>query len=322
MRRGVFFAGSVVWCAQLAAAPAGSQLTVEAMGEGFGPVVVTTRSGRVNWTAGRIVAASTAAAGGRGKADVAKARSAARQAAGHQAILLMQGIDAGPVGQFGDAVRGGLTVEGALRDYRGLTVSFDAETRTATAALRIPIHGPRGMVAMRHVILGLPLPRWKPPAAKPGAAKIDAIVIDARGTGFRPCVYPRLITSDGKAVFDGTHLRRDDPTRRNRPLYVTCRKTPAAPTTKPGLESRQVGTKGREVVSLPRLPGLLPFGTPPKRAAVVRASALSERPAGLLLNEDDLRALSRHPGVRRLLDAGEVAIVVDPAARKKQPAQR
>ncbi|MGB2822106.1 MAG: hypothetical protein WBF17_14070 [Phycisphaerae bacterium] len=291
-----------------AAKPPASQLTVEALGKGFGPLVVRTPEGTVNWTAGEILAVGTA-----------KSRRAARSAAANSAILLMQGIDAGPPGRFGDAVRGGLTVEGVLKDFPDLTVRFDPKTLTATAALRIPIHGRKGMVAMRHVILGLPLPRWEPPAGKTAAERIDAIIIDARGTGFRPCVYPRLIAPDGRAVLDGTHLRRDDPTRRNRPLYVTYappskKQRPPSEQT-PGLEPTRSVAKGRGAPSLPSLPRTILFGTPRKCAFIIRAVRPSEKPAGLILSGDDLRALSRYTGVMDLLELGEAGIVVDPPSR-------
>ena len=73
--------------------------------------------------------------------------------------------------------------------------------------------------------------------------------------------------------------------------------------------------KGREAPSVPRLPRTIPFGTPRKRALVLRAVRLSERPAGLILSDEDLRAMSRYSGIADLLELGEAAIVVDPPSR-------
>ena len=279
-----------------------SRLTVEALGADFRPLVRKTPAGRIDWTRGQIVAAGIGRARGASAQDAAMAKRAARLVAARNAILLMTGVEAGPAGRFGDIRKGQLTAEGVLKDFKEVSVAFDPGTRTATATLRVPIHGAKGMVAMRHVILGLPLRRWRPPRARKPAAKIDAVVIDARGSGFVPCVYPRLITPEGRFVLDGVYLRRDDPTRVNRPLYVAYAPKSAKPTTRPA-----------------KLPKVLTFGRDRRRAIVLRAVRVSRKPAGLVLDAADVERLGRHPGVERLLELGEVAIVVDrvPAGKSR-----
>ncbi len=260
-------------------------MTLEAMGKSFAPLIARLPAGRIDWTAGQIVAEGSASGERRAAAGQALAKAAAN------AVALLNELEVGPSGFFLDRHGGGPSVDSALKDFPPAEEHFDPAGATASAVLRIPIHGPRGAVFARQVYYS-GWPQWDVPAPNPSATRFDAVVFDARGTGFSPVVYPRVTQPGGEAIFDGFWLRRDGLLPPARPLYVTV--APGGPAS--------LG----EVLAL----------AGGKRAIVFRASppARAERGA-LVVHGDDQPRLAACANLEDLLLAGQAAIVADPAQR-------
>lgn len=287
-----------------------SNLTLEALGRDFGPLIQKSPAGQIDWARGEVRAVGIGLARGAQASDAAMAKRAARLVAARNAILLMHGIEPGPAGRFADAPAAQITVEGVLKGLEEVSSAFDPKTRTARVTIRVPIHGVKGVVWIRQVVPNPPAPRWKPPAPAKDAQRIDAIIIDARGAPFTPCVYPRVLTASGECVLDGAHLRRDDPSRISRPLYVT--------------HQPQGRAAGQDQGPPAALPGVLTFGKDGHRALVVRAAKAADGQSGasgasgaMVLRDEDVKALAACAGVERLLELGEVVIVTDPPAPEK-----
>lgn len=270
-----------------------SELTAAALGKDFRPFVQKTAMGEIDWTAAKLRAVGSATAAGKAPADVAAARQAARQAAANNAVALMNSIRVGPSGYYMDIPHRPLTAQAVLADCKDVAVRFDAAKAGATAEIRAAFHGVEGIVGRRHVYSSVG-PDWVSPAARAGAETVDALVVDARGSGYKPCLFPRILTWSHACCFDGIWLRRDDPSRANRPLWVVHAPSAASAAAK-----------------LAPLPATIPFGRG-RKALVVRATAGADRLTGsLVLDASGTQALSRFAGVAEALALGEVVIVTD-----------
>jgi len=256
--------------------------TLEALGKDFAPLAVKLAAGTIDWTTGQLVATGSAAA----------RKEALRQAAANM-LSLMGELEAGPSGFFLDRYGGGPTVESLLSDFAGDAEDVEAKAGRTTVRLRVPIHGLRSAVFARQVYYS-GWPQWDIPRPRSGAAKFEAVVFDARETGFAPVIYPRVTLGGGACIFDGFFLRRDAPGPAARPLYVTH--SPRAPAaTKPA--------------ALPPALALTGGG----RGLVLRAVVPSGRAGrgSLVLHDDDAPRLADCANAEKLLQAGDVVIVAD-----------
>jgi hypothetical protein len=256
-------------------------MTIDALGKGFGSVVVELPGGRIDWTRWELAAVGTARAAGAGE-DAA--RRQARTKSAENAIELMGKLEVGPSGFFLDRFGGGPTVETVLKDFTSVEVAFDAAAGAATARLRVPVHGPVSVASARQVYYS-GWPQWAVPGAAESARRFEAVVFDARGADFAPVIYPRVSLPDGTGLFDGFWLRRDLPGGTTRPVYATY-------------------AGGR----LPEAAALAGGG----RAMVLRTVAPEKAHRGsLVVHADDVSRLADCANLEDLLMDGQVAIIVD-----------
>ena len=157
--------------------------------------------GQINWTTGQLIAVGEGKALGASGQQADMARRAARLVAARNAILLTGGIRVGPGGRFKDVKEATIKVDAVLEHFEEVASDFDPQTRTATVRLAVPIFGAHGVVKMFGVRLAAPARLVAPPKA-PQDSGVKVIVIDARGTGFVPCLLPRIANAAGGVVFD------------------------------------------------------------------------------------------------------------------------
>jgi hypothetical protein len=219
-------------------------------------------AGEIDWTLGHVTVAGTGRAAGASAHDAAMAKRAARLDAGRNVALVLAGLRPGPGGRFTNLAAGRISVEAIVEEFEEISNTFDVQTRTAIAKLRAPLYGVKGVVRIAGPSLTGAASRWTWPASPAEGAANSLLVLDARGTKFRPCVFPRLVTGSGALVHDASDLAEDELAMRGMAIYAS-----ALPEDRPG---------GVVVIRVDGAGGTLKLdaGSESRLAATMGASAL------------------------------------------------
>jgi len=282
---------------QVASAPSATPLSsaaamtmFKAIDKQAEPLVEKLDGGEINWTTGEAFAVGQSPAQGGGAQHIEMAKRAARLVAARNGTLVLAGIRTGPGGRFKNFREGVIGVDAVLRDFKEASSEFDPKTHLATVRLAIPMYGVDGVVKL----VGLtPVPSGeavKPAQSKPGPARI--IVIDARGTGFKPCMLPRIASSSGRSVFDASRTT-DAPKPDHSPvLYVSM-------------------TRHDELI--PTAPGkYLPAGEEGPVVIYHAQKSPDKSPGSLVLGDDDASDMMNYLASGGIMSAGRVVVVSDP----------
>lgn len=277
------------------AATTGPADVLATLGRGFVPVVEKLPTGEIDWTRGELVAVGIGKAQGTGPQAAAMARRAARVVALRNAALLSAGIRAGPGAELKNFRGGVLRVESAVRGFEELSSQFDRATGTATVKLRGDLFGLGGLVGLGGLELKGPARAARRLVMQRGP-RLDLIVIDARGTEFAPCLWPRLALADGGVLFGATDVARDALPARPTVLYAAAERGPT-----------------------PLEPGVVRTG-PDTRMLVLRGSGILHKTTGtLVLPAEEYLKLAFHARAYELMKAGRLVIVVDAPGREPPP---
>ena len=122
-----------------AALPAGV-LTAEEVYKAAGrempnSVVEDREGGYVDWACCRVVAVGVGRSRGNSASDVAMAKRAARLVAARNALLLLDGIQAGPGEVFPGMSQGRINVDAVLENFQELVGDYDPQAHLATVRL-------------------------------------------------------------------------------------------------------------------------------------------------------------------------------------------
>lgn len=171
---------------------------------GLTPAVTAIPGGKIDWSEGLAYAQGTAKPAGSTPSDRAMAGNAARLIAARNAVLIMGGIDVGSGGKFTNLESGQLTVDAIVKDFQADEPVYNSDG-TVTVGIRLPFYGVTGIIKAGGAKFTAGTNRFAwPDVAAPVSKKI--IVIDARGSGCRPCVYPRIVDSQGSVLFDASDI--------------------------------------------------------------------------------------------------------------------
>jgi len=258
---------------------------LKSLGRGYQPCVEAARGGRIDWTRGEIISSGRAKVRGASARAVAMARRAARLIAARNAVLLISGLRVDPDGKFPDIRSGRISVEGVVRDFTQTGFEYDPIARTVTVTLCVPLYGADGVVRRIGVVTDRRASRWPWPEVRAPAERPGLIVIDARGTKFAPCLFPRLVARSGGRVFDSADVPGGMLPARAMAVYAVRRPPSAKAATRPA-------------------------SAPAARALTIRASVSRGRSNGsLVIDDEQLRKLASHPEARRLMKAGKLVIL-------------
>jgi|GEM_PF-5592500 len=118
--------------------------------------------------------------------------------------------------------RAELRLLGNIRNREKLTsrlITQDARP-SLQVRYRVPIRGVDGVVAKLYDRIVLePIPQ--PPLPASGADPMETIYIDARGTGLRPALFPRILDPDGNLLYDAAVAGKEQSIREGVARYVT-----------------------------------------------------------------------------------------------------
>jgi len=252
--------------------------------------VEATDRGDIDWTNGEILARGVGKVTGSGPQAMGMGRRAGRLAAARNAVLLAAGLRIDPSGRRFDIANGKISVEGVLRDFEETESRYDPGSRTVIVTLRVPLYGINGLVDKTGVVVSQREAKWSwshgEGAEKPARACTDSIIVDARGTDFKPLMFPVLQTERGERIFDASDVPSKELMGRGMVVYA--------------------GSDGKL--------------TPPSGSAggsvMIRPVRVRGKLKGILvLGDSDLKVLAACPECRELMRSGKLIVVIGPPER-------
>ncbi|OGP15203.1 MAG: hypothetical protein A2054_05755 [Deltaproteobacteria bacterium GWA2_55_10] len=96
-----------------------------------------------------------------------------------------------------DVVR--TSVQGLVKGAQVIKEIYDPVNATAVVYVSVPVSGIAG--ALLPYFSSDESPRFQPLVSQPGLSH-DGLIVDARGTGFRPALINRIITQGGEVLYD------------------------------------------------------------------------------------------------------------------------
>jgi hypothetical protein len=186
-------------------------------------------AGHVDWSKKTIVAAGRAVQGGPRGADAVMARRGASAVALRNALAVSAGVRIGLNGRIEDLKEGTVTLQGHLKGFRVTrTYSRKKDGRTVwLAEVHVPMFGARGVAtglyeaqlrAHRRAVAGMKRASLAA-SAKGDEIAGDLLVIDARGSGFSPCMYPAVVDESGRILLDMVTVTKDVAVKRGPCAY-------------------------------------------------------------------------------------------------------
>jgi len=302
-------------------------------------------TGYVDWSRKVLVALGRSQQRGNLRADALAAQRAAKLIALRNSLAAAAGVPIGPNGQVQGLRNGRIVLEGFVKDFEvKRTYSRKADGVTYWfAEVEIPLFGVQSLAARfyddqlaayKAMAGGAPRAAWsggKDPRPDSG----DVLVIDARGLGFEPTMFPQVVNSAGQVLLDMETCEK----------AVCVDRGPCAYGTAEGKlqeiqeQSRQREAWGMDLAAGPggnidgvewwRLlaaqsvakaetaPAASAPATQPGGQAkrfVFRASGVQEKKAVLVIAEQDSLKMLADPHAAGLAKEGKVLVVVDAAA--------
>lgn len=326
--------------------------------DGCQPHLRAVHGGRVDWCDGFIIAEGRGKADGRTENDKLMARRAAETVAARNALLLAMDIQIDGDGCIADLRNAEITLQGRVKGHETIAEEWRPNTPLpeVVVKVRVPLWGVDGAASIvyegqvrkslrgsrRRVVL------------ETGTADVSdtILIIDARGTGLRPCLFPAVTGPDGAVLYDvGTLADRRKP---NAPTvrYVETTQThtqlraevsnldrpapvgylseggawldvwPAGGTQLaaaphfcfPMPDPPQAGEPAPAATRPTSRPSSGPAEGPRRRKVVKAADATGRASTELVLTKEDVEKLSKDPAGAALLRNGQVIVVVDSVA--------
>ncbi|MFQ5429415.1 MAG: hypothetical protein ACE5E1_03805 [Phycisphaerae bacterium] len=188
-------------------APARSAPPDPPLPAGLTPHVRGVNQGQVDWAGGFIIATGTGKAEGRTDRDRLMARRAGTLVAARNALAIALGLRLDDKGRFADVRNGEVHLRGVLKKHRRVSSDWrpDKTPPECIVKLKVPIWGVKGVASVvyagqRQAALAggrrLALSRVKQDVSG------EVLVIDARGTGLEPCLFPSVTTERGGLIYD------------------------------------------------------------------------------------------------------------------------
>jgi hypothetical protein len=261
------------------------------LGETVQPLVQTVSGGQIDWTGGYIIAigASRSAAKATPAQEESMAKQGARVVAARNAILMIAGIPIDARGRTPTVKEGQFTVEGVLKDFHEISNDYDAKGGVAVCRLQVPIYGVHGVIVRPEMVV---YPEsMKGFSDRPATAPdTQAIVIDARGTGFIPTACPEVADARGKVIVASSPREPMVSERWATAIYVTA---------DPALKHSELTERGVLVLSAEKTP--------------------ADATGRIVLSEEQTKILTGEPASKDLWRQGRVVIIADvPAPPKPQ----
>ena len=205
-----WIAGAAVFVASGMAGPAFGEAppTEPTLPNGLTAHVRSVSGGQIDWGGGYIIAEGLGKAEGRTEADRARAKRAAETVAARNAILIALGVQIDGNGRFADIRDGEVTLQGVVKNHETVFEDWrpNATPPEITVKVRVPVWGVEGVASIVYadeVRKSREGGRQRVTLSTAAANVSDAVlIIDARGTGAHPCLFPVVTETGGTVVYD------------------------------------------------------------------------------------------------------------------------
>ncbi|OWY70056.1 hypothetical protein B7486_17285 [cyanobacterium TDX16] len=204
----------VITAPMRAADPTTQPTSMTAIPKGFKPHVTHVQGGKVDWASGHLLVEGIGKARGTDEQQQKMAERAATVVAARNALALAAGIQINRYGRFSDVRDGTVQIEGLLKGHLAVDVNWDpaAKPPSCTITLSVPLWGIKGLSA---TVFEEERQRARSSAHMPivgfqGTKTSDDeyLLIDCRGTHIEPCLFPIIINSDGRVLYDASVRRQ------------------------------------------------------------------------------------------------------------------
>ena len=314
--------------------------------------------GQIDWCDGFIIAEGKGKAEGRTENDRLMAKRAAETVAARNALLLAMDIQIDVDGRFADIRNAEVTLKGSLKGHETIAEEWrpNAVEPELIVKVRVPLWGVEGAASMVYtgqVQKALGGARRRVVLSSSGVDVSDAVlIIDARGTGVQPCLFPTVAEPDGVVLYDvGTladrpkqssptvryvetkltasqlrtnggpsgHLLLADAANGGGFLLAALHDSPPSRVAHPWtlcsmIEPPKAGQPAPPTSQPTSGPTSKPAEGPRRRKVVKAAGAAGKAATEIVLTKEDVEKLRQDPEGAALLRSGQVIVVVDSQA--------
>ncbi len=166
------------------------------------------QGGKVDWGRGFLIAEGRSKAKGVTPQDRAMAARGAEVIAARNAIAIANGIPIDTNGRFGNVRDGVVHVNGVLRGQKRISVDWKPNRNPPECIVRlsIPMWGVKGVASVvydaHRRAAGRAVARRYQLNRREMDVSDEVLVIDARGMGIEPCLFPAIVGDDGRVLYD------------------------------------------------------------------------------------------------------------------------
>lgn len=286
---------------------------------GYRPHVYTTAGGSIDWARGEIVAEGIGRAKSGRDQDRRMAERAAEVVAARNAALMALGLFMDRSNMLRDMKDGEVHLEAMLAGHEVTSLKWEdaANPPVCSVQLRLPMWGVKSVASLvfeqqrTWARASARMPLAPPRIGEPEADEV--LIIDARGLNLLPCMFPIVVNSDGRVLYN--FAGRSQVHGDILPVLHYVEVDPAAMAAAPKTESNEDMKSEDRATTRPAdraSPGLaeLPVGRNQIHVRAMKAGGTTR--ADIVLRRDDCKRLADSAQVTRLLKYGRVLVVVDP----------
>lgn len=311
------------------------------------------QGGHVDWTCGHVIAEGRGQAPGRTDKDKFMARRAAEVVAARNALAIAAGLRIDDEGGFADIEDAEIQIQGIIRGHETISIDWRPQNQPpeCIVKIKVPLWGLKSVASVIYA-------NQQQEMLKSGRRRLtlapsrdddsdEVLVIDARGLGIRPCLFPVVSQADGAVLYDvctvseeacarvSPPVRYAEQARPHRASAAQGRWRPLA--RQGGAHNAQhvdvvLGTAARQgrlvvlqaldddnrektVTSQPTTNPTTSPATETRRRRVVKAvKAAGKNKTEIVLTKEDAEKLRKDPQGAALLRGGRVVVVVDSVA--------
>lgn len=184
------------------------QVRADDLPDGFKPHKTSTTAGQVDWCNGYVIAKGTGLSKNRSEQSKALAKRAAEVVAMRNALALSKGLQVDAKGPISRARNFETHISGVIKGQKIVNMKWTPIKRKMECVIemKVPIWGLKGVAELvydEQLRRTSPIGNHRMQLAHGTKDVGEAIiVIDARGTGIKPCLFPEVITIENSVLYD------------------------------------------------------------------------------------------------------------------------
>jgi hypothetical protein len=170
---------------------------------GFKPLVQKFARGELNWEDGFLIAYGAARKKGSDEKSVAEARRAALLDAYGAALEMIAGVNLDSQLTIQERLKKSPAIEYRIKGLvRGSEVIEESDAGNAyQVKIKVPLRGIKGITRAFTETMNLQRPDGPPKKAE-GENVYTGVIVDVRGLGAMPAVFPEIVDEDGEVIYD------------------------------------------------------------------------------------------------------------------------